>query len=97
MNEKIDKQSVVDYVFIKQAGLEFEKHGDFYMFDISDETCILNETAMFLFKNVGSRFTFLDILDVLVDEYDVSKEDATEDLVFMLEDMLDIGVIEICS
>ena len=55
----------------------------------------LNESAAYLWKSVeGKDFTEEMLVDLLLDEYEVSREEATEAVKDLLKDWLEQKVVE---
>lgn len=55
----------------------------------------LNESAAFLWKSVeGKDFTEETLVDLLLEEYDVSRETATEAVKELVKDWLEQKVVE---
>ena len=55
----------------------------------------LNESAAFLWKSVeGKDFTEETLVDLLLEEYDVSRETATEAVKDLVKDWLEQKVVE---
>ena len=55
----------------------------------------LNESAAYLWKSVeGKDFTEDMLVDLLLDEYEVSREEATEAVKNLLKDWLEQKVVE---
>lgn len=65
--------------------------------DAKDMTKVLalNPTSQFLWENLsGKEFTMDDAVALLVENYDVSKEQATEDVEKWIAQLREIAVIE---
>ena len=55
----------------------------------------LNESAAYLWKSVeGKNFTEEMLVDLLLDEYEVSREEATEAVKDLLKDWVEQKVVE---
>lgn len=55
----------------------------------------LNESAAYLWKSVeGKDFTEETLVDLLLEEYDVSRETATEAVMDLVKDWLEQKVVE---
>ena len=55
----------------------------------------LNESAAYLWKSVeGKDFTEEMLVDLLIDEYEVSREEATEAVKDLVKDWLEQKVVE---
>ena len=54
----------------------------------------LTEAASFLLKNMNEPKTKEDLVALLIQEYDVEKVVAEEDVSKMVKDLLNMGVIE---
>jgi hypothetical protein len=59
-----------------------------------DSIYVLNETASFIWEQVGVGRSDEEIVRNLTVEYEVSKDQATEDTRVVLADLLGMGVIE---
>lgn len=56
----------------------------------------MNESAAYLWKSVeGKDFTEDMLVDLLLAEYDVSREDATEAVKDLIKDLMDEKIIEV--
>ncbi len=56
----------------------------------------MNESAAYLWKSVeGKDFTEDMLVDLLLAEYDVSREDATEAVEDLIKDWMDEKIIEV--
>lgn len=59
------------------------------------ELIYLNETSVFLWNAMGDgEFTADALLEVLVSEYDVTEEQAREDIDSLLTELTEVGVLE---
>lgn len=55
----------------------------------------LNETAAYIWKNMdGKEFTVDDMVETLMQEYEVDKETAHNDCVTLADKWLEAGIIE---
>ncbi len=55
----------------------------------------LNETGAFLFAKLQEKdMTETELIDALLEEYDVSKEQATSDIERFVKSITDAGVVE---
>lgn len=60
------------------------------------EICFLNETAGFILNLCDESHTLENICDELLEEYDVSKEELTDDLVKVIRYMQWKRIIKLC-
>ena len=55
----------------------------------------MNETAAFLWKSVkGKEFSEEDLVKLLIEQYDVEKDIATNDIKALIKQWVDSGIIE---
>ena len=57
-------------------------------------TVVLNEVSAFLLKHLEEPTEKEELLNLLLDEYDVEKERAEKDLELILKKFMDLGLIE---
>lgn len=56
-------------------------------------TVVLNEVAAFLVRNMKTDITEEQLIDLVMEEYEVDKETAKEDIEKVILDMKKIGII----
>jgi hypothetical protein len=87
---------------------KYRKNKDFVFRKIQDETILvpikdnvgdmgsiynLNEVAAFIWEHLDGEKTLLDIKNMVVKEFDVSSEEAEEDLVAFVSQLKEIDAI----
>lgn len=87
---------------------KYRKNKDFVFRKIVDETilvpiknnvgdlgCIytLNEVGAFIWEHLDGKNRFLDVRDLILEEFEVSPEQAEEDLAELVDDLKEIGAI----
>ena len=55
---------------------------------------VLNEVSAFLLKQLKEPTEKADLLDLLLEEYDVEREHAEKDLELILQKFMELGLIE---
>jgi hypothetical protein len=64
-----------------------EKNGD------RKPTYTLNKIGTFIWSHIDGRKEVMQIKDLIVEEFEVSPEEAKKDLIFFLQQLEEIGVI----
>ncbi|MDY6968455.1 MAG: PqqD family protein [Spirochaetota bacterium] len=85
----------MDYIPIPCGGFAIRDLGDEIIFvaESGDEMHSLDETGMFIWKNINGRNSLLIILNKICDEYEVDKTVAENDLKNFINELHNKGIL----
>jgi hypothetical protein len=52
-----------------------------------DSVYTLNETGAFIWEHIDGKRTLLEIIDALTNEFEINKDDATKDVLSLIDSM----------
>lgn len=83
-------------VFMPRAEVRFRVVGDEAVIVLQEraEVIALNEVGASLLSLLDARRSFGDLLEALLEEYDVDRESLASDLSMFLSELRDAGVVE---
>ena len=80
----------VDTFIVREIGEE-----TIFMAEDGNDIHVLDETGSFIWQSIDGKRSIQAILDRIVDEFDVSKDNAQKDLFVFLEELLKKNIIKI--
>ena len=80
----------VDTFIVREIGEE-----TIFMAEDGNDIHVLDETGSFIWQSIDGKRSIQAILDRIVDEYDVSKDNAQKDLFVFLEELSKKNIIKI--
>jgi methyltransferase-like protein len=63
--------------------------------EAGDEILTLNEVGSFIWEQLNGQHTLRDVLDILCEEYEVSREEAEADLAAFMDELVQHGLIKL--
>ena len=86
---------------VRSASIVTRKTGNEYILvpvtnNIADMTSVytLNETGAFIWELIDGKKTFKELIDAVIDKYDIDRETATKDVFAFNDNMRNYLVIE---
>ena len=86
---------------VRSASIVTRKTGNEYILvpvinNIADMTSVytLNETGAFIWELIDGKKTFEELIDSVIDKYDIDRETATKDVFTFIDNMRNYLIIE---
>lgn len=57
----------------------------------------LSETGAFIYKHIEEAKDFNDLIDLILNEYDIDKDTASQDAVYFINQLLKTGIITLSN